>query len=120
MSFASISELADSIKANANILEEYLKTNNLPPPSFDVNGPTNITIPTNELKVLKARGAVVSAAQELRNLVLGPTAVLMSIDVSSTSQKQSSGSLLIVWEGFECYRPMMCFACKPYIGTKSP
>ena len=87
MSSASISELADSIKANANILEEFLKTNNLPTPSFGVNGPASIPIPTNELKVLEARGAIVSAAQELRNLVLGPTAVLMSIDVSSTSQK---------------------------------
>lgn len=77
-----ISELASIISENTAIVESFFQARGLPFPSYDINGPSAITIPPNE-KASAAHVAVLSATMELHNLMLGPKAVLMSQNVSS-------------------------------------
>ncbi|KAK8066271.1 O-methyltransferase [Apiospora hydei] len=78
MSTNRIVELSSRIAANTTKLNDYLASNNLPAPSFDLNGPTDTLIPKENAELEAARVAVIDDTLELRRLVLGPREYLMS------------------------------------------
>ena len=78
----TISELAAIIADNTAIVNGYLNANNLPTPSFEVDGPAVIPIPSHEASILAAQENVIASTQELHNLMKGPTEMLMGIGVS--------------------------------------
>ena len=79
--FSSLVRLADTIKANALVLDEHLNRHDDPDPPLGVDG-TSISIPSTEKEVLAARDTLLGTVHELRNLVLGPVGILMNIGVS--------------------------------------
>jgi hypothetical protein len=82
MSTSRIVELSARIAENTATLDAYLTSNNLPTPSFNVDGPRDSLIPKSEVDVEKARIAIVEDTTELRSLALGPRDYLMSCSVS--------------------------------------
>jgi len=76
-----IVELAGIIATQTPIVDDYFSSHNIPPPSFDINGPARVVIPASEPAVAEAHAAVVGATKELYNLMIGPTAMLMAISV---------------------------------------
>lgn len=74
-----MSSLVSTLKEKTEEIESYLKTQNIPAPSFEIDAPTTFPLPSQ--KIIAARAAILSATQALHNLVLGPTGVLMGIDV---------------------------------------
>lgn len=79
MSHQRLSELADTISLNAKAVERYLSDNDLPAPSIEAHGPSEITLADEEAAA--ARCTAMGAMHELRCLMLGPTATLMSVEV---------------------------------------
>ncbi|TGJ78458.1 hypothetical protein E0Z10_g10305 [Xylaria hypoxylon] len=73
-----IMELATRIAENTARVNEYLLNQNLPTPSFDVEGPLDTMIPKHEVEVESARVAIIDDTLKLRRLVLGPREYLMS------------------------------------------
>ncbi|RFU32348.1 hypothetical protein B7463_g3998, partial [Scytalidium lignicola] len=73
---ASLTQLAKSILANAQIIEDFLSSNNLPQPSFDVKGPKDFPVGTEHAEIHVARHALIDATRELRNLIIGPVDTL--------------------------------------------
>ncbi|KAI1282907.1 S-adenosyl-L-methionine-dependent methyltransferase [Xylaria sp. FL0933] len=78
MNASRIVELANRIASNTAKINDYLLSHNLPPPSFEVDGPLDTLIPKHELDIETARVAVIDDTLELRRLVLGPREYLMS------------------------------------------
>jgi hypothetical protein len=76
-----IIELAAIISDSTALIDKHFRSNGLPTPSFDISGPTSITIPPHEKEVAAAHLAVIGATKELHNLMLGPAAVVMGITV---------------------------------------
>ncbi|KAL8778382.1 MAG: hypothetical protein Q9213_007437 [Squamulea squamosa] len=76
--FSSLNQLADTIKASTLILDEHLNRHGHPDPSLGVDG-VPISLACNETGALAARDALLTATHDLRNLVLGPVGILMSI-----------------------------------------
>lgn len=77
-----IVELSAVIAEKTKVVDEYFKKNGLPTPSFDLDGPTRITIPPQEKEASDALTAVLSATRDLNQLLTGPTGVLMGTSVS--------------------------------------
>jgi hypothetical protein len=78
-----ILELAQSIQTNTTIVQEYLSSEGLPNPSFDVDAHDISLIPPGAPKyVVTARVAVIDATAKLRNLMLGPRDYLITFSVS--------------------------------------
>ncbi|KAL8949573.1 MAG: hypothetical protein Q9222_004332 [Ikaeria aurantiellina] len=75
---SSLIELADSIRESAAVLDNFYATHEYPRPSLAAEG-IHIPIPSSETETLAARDALLHAARELRNLVLGPLGILMNI-----------------------------------------
>ncbi|KAA8568576.1 hypothetical protein MFRU_012g01210 [Monilinia fructicola] len=73
--------LSNTISEGTAIVNEYFLSHNLPMPSFDVSGPPRVVIPSHEKRVAAAYAEVLRATIELHNLLLGPTAILMSSSV---------------------------------------
>jgi len=80
-----ISELAAIIAENTAIVDEYLASNGLPTPSFEVDGPEVVPIPPQELNVLAAQDKAIGSTLELHELMKGPTEMLMGIGVSHSN-----------------------------------
>ncbi|KAI1801108.1 S-adenosyl-L-methionine-dependent methyltransferase [Daldinia bambusicola] len=78
MASSRIVELATRITTNTAKINDYLLSHNLPPPSFEVDGPLDTLIPKDEIEVESARVAVIDDTLELRRLALGPREYLMS------------------------------------------
>ncbi|KAI1427098.1 S-adenosyl-L-methionine-dependent methyltransferase [Xylaria sp. FL1777] len=78
MATSRIVELANRIANNTAKIDEYLRSRNLPTPSFDVDGPRDTLIPKDEVSIESARVAIVDDTLELRRLALGPREYLMS------------------------------------------
>ncbi|ROW15288.1 hypothetical protein VPNG_02999 [Cytospora leucostoma] len=78
MATSRIVELSNRIAANTAKLNACLVANDLPTPSFDVNGPLDTLLPKGELEAEAARVAIIDDTQELRRLALGPRDYLMS------------------------------------------
>lgn len=81
MSTTRILELSSRIATNTTKLNDYLVSNNLPAPSFDLNGPTDSLIPKENTDLEAARVAIIDDTLELRQLMLGPREYLMSYTV---------------------------------------
>ena len=69
--------LAKQILAKVNDVDDYLDSNNLAQPSFDVDGPVDFKIKSAEVEA--ARIAAIEATMELQDLLLGPTMLLRPI-----------------------------------------
>ncbi|KAI1110206.1 S-adenosyl-L-methionine-dependent methyltransferase [Nemania sp. NC0429] len=78
MATSRIVELASRIASNTAKINDYLLSQNLPTPSFDVDGPRETLIPKDEVSIEAARVAIIDDTLELRRLVLGPREYLMS------------------------------------------
>lgn len=63
----------DLISKNTKELASYIKEHNLPEPSFSVDGPAQVLPATADDRGQNARLALISATQELNDLVTGPT-----------------------------------------------
>lgn len=85
-STSQLIDLAGIITRETEKLDNYLKENGSPQPSFDVDGPANFPKMSEEMK--KSREEVVRATKELGDLVAGPTENIrwMAWDVSQTFQ----------------------------------
>ncbi|OCL08126.1 S-adenosyl-L-methionine-dependent methyltransferase [Glonium stellatum] len=69
MSSSRIAVLASTIEQNTRVLDEYLRKNGLPSPSFDASNPPDLVLPED---IMKAKGAALEAMDELEGLLLGP------------------------------------------------
>ncbi|KAI1380114.1 hypothetical protein F4677DRAFT_405889 [Hypoxylon crocopeplum] len=78
MEDSRILELSVRIATNTAKVNDYLATNNLPQPSFDLNAPSQSLIPFSESEVAAARQTVLHDCVELRDLMLGPREYLTS------------------------------------------
>ncbi|KAI8626344.1 S-adenosyl-L-methionine-dependent methyltransferase [Xylariaceae sp. FL1651] len=88
MSISRISELAARIATNTAKVNDYLVTNKLPVPSFDVDGPSESAVPKDQYDIEAARTAVIDDTQELRRLMLGPREYLWSKEHNELSARQ--------------------------------
>ncbi|KAM7218255.1 S-adenosyl-L-methionine-dependent methyltransferase [Rhypophila decipiens] len=68
----TISKLSETIFRNVKVVDSYLKANNLPPPSFDVDGPAVMEVGPDGLHVEDAKNKAIAAAMELVDLLVGP------------------------------------------------
>ena len=66
----SLTKLADEISAAASVIDGYLTKNNIPKPSFDVNGPPVLP---NDPEVQKAKIQMQEALMNMKDLLLGPS-----------------------------------------------
>jgi hypothetical protein len=98
--------LAQTITRETEILDRYLKENDLPYPNFDVEGPSDF--PRLPDDISRARHEVVRATTELRDLTVGPTETLrwMAWDVSLPPPGQRPLGVhrrpVLVWRSFLC------------------
>lgn len=83
-----ITLLSSRIATNTSKLNDYLEANGLPTPSFEVNGPSQSSVPSSEPEIEAARIAIIDDTQELRRLVLGPRDYLMSNRVSESGRDE--------------------------------
>jgi hypothetical protein len=72
MAVAHITELASAITENAKIITDYLSSKNLPAPSFDVDGLSELPISPADGDAYVARSKLVAATKELHDLTVGP------------------------------------------------
>lgn len=66
-----LTQLAEDISRNTSVIVEHLKSNNLPQPSFDVDGPSH-PIPNTDERLSEARHALIEASKALHALAVGP------------------------------------------------
>lgn len=90
-SHQSLIKLAKSILENSKIIEDFFSSNNLPPLSFDVNGPKTFPVRIEHAEIYDTRNAVIDATKELRDLVIKPKDTLdwMLVNVSIKSAHQA-------------------------------
>ncbi|KAK4216229.1 S-adenosyl-L-methionine-dependent methyltransferase [Rhypophila decipiens] len=88
LSTSHIVELANRISANTAIIDNYLETHNLPPLSFNVDGPTNDWIHDAQPEMAAARDAVIDDTEELGRLVTGPRDHIMNSTLHRLSAYQ--------------------------------
>lgn len=74
-----IQELATTIAANTEKIDHFLTTEKMPTPSFDIDGPQTLDLPSD---LQKSRDLVIDATTELKELLQGPKELLMSNPVS--------------------------------------
>jgi hypothetical protein len=67
-----IGELAEEISLTSKIITEYLAIRGLPPPSFDEDGFTELSISPADTEAYTARSKLVAATKELHDLAVGP------------------------------------------------
>ena len=77
MSSSMITELTTIVQANTAKVDGYLQERGLPFPSFDVDGPVDFKIETDEIQ--EARNAAMEASLELYDLLLGPSMCLRPV-----------------------------------------
>jgi hypothetical protein len=73
MTTPSLTELAAQISSSAATIEKYLKTNNVPAPSFDENGPPSLP---HAPEVAEAKMQLLQSLSDLTNLTRGPAEML--------------------------------------------
>lgn len=71
----SFTKIAQTILHDAATLDDYIHINNLPPPSFDVNGPARTLYTSKES--INAHASLVTNTHKLHHLVQGPAAAWM-------------------------------------------
>ncbi|KAJ5092932.1 hypothetical protein N7456_008793 [Penicillium angulare] len=72
-----IVELAQHIQQRTSDIDNYLLQNDLPTPSFDEDGPTDLNL--SSVEMAKARSDVLEATLELHDLILGPAMCLLPV-----------------------------------------
>ncbi|KAF7937469.1 uncharacterized protein EAE98_001783 [Botrytis deweyae] len=77
MAQPTITELAAIISANTAKIDNYLSSQGLKPPSFDVAAPTEPLVPSNAPELEAARSELIDATLMLHDLILGPKEYLM-------------------------------------------
>lgn len=70
-----IAKLASLINTNVSSLDAYLKSNNLPTPSFAADAPVTLDIKSSEINNAKVQA--VDACIELLDLLQGPVSCMM-------------------------------------------
>lgn len=83
---SKIAELSSVIARNTARVDEYIRSHNLSPPSFQVDGPVDLKLPE---EVEEARVAAIDASQELNDLLRGPIALVRPVVSLSQSTNQS-------------------------------
>lgn len=76
MASIRITELSSSIAENSRVIIGYLTSKNLPAPSYDVDGLTELSISPADKEAFAARSNLIAATKELHDIVLGPKEVL--------------------------------------------
>ncbi|KAK8055194.1 hypothetical protein PG993_000421 [Apiospora rasikravindrae] len=71
--------LGENIVKNATIISQYLKSQNLPQPSLEVDGPTTLLPNDSPQCVRQARQDLLSAALQILNLTTGPSEYLPNL-----------------------------------------
>lgn len=94
-----IVELATLISQNVAKLDEYLKTNGLPGPTFDIETPFVNNFPE---EIGSLRNAVLEANLELSELLLGPKETFVEYQVGNSF---SSLSFLLLITEVACTNP---------------
>ena len=79
MSSSRVSHLSEQIATNVARLHGYWKSHNLPFPSFDIDGPVDVSISTDHAEIEAARIAAIEASMELQDLLQGPMLSLRPI-----------------------------------------
>jgi hypothetical protein len=79
MESTRITELAAIISSNTAKVNTYLKSNNIPSPSFNIDAPLNLGIPKEATEIDNARRLALAATIELQDLLQGPTACLRPV-----------------------------------------
>ena len=69
-----IAELAALIQAHTTIVDEYISSQGLPSPSFEVSMPAQLQLPET---IVASSNAVIEATDELHSLMLGPVGFLV-------------------------------------------
>ncbi|KAI1452634.1 S-adenosyl-L-methionine-dependent methyltransferase [Annulohypoxylon moriforme] len=89
MSPPRIIELATRIATNTTKVSDYLASNNLAQPSFDINAPLYGILPKDATEIETLRQSVLSDTAELRDLMLGPRDYLFSFIHNSLLPQQA-------------------------------
>lgn len=76
-----------SLSANVERVVKHMHLNNIPEPSFDVDGPQELRFQAEEIEA--ARISAIETSMEIQDLLLGPTMLLRPI-VSPIQQDQNS------------------------------
>lgn len=76
MSTSRIIRLAQLISSQTSLIDQHLRDNNLPEPSFDPDGPTE-PIQNETPNIQKAKTDVIEATIELRQLLEGPIKLVL-------------------------------------------
>ncbi|KAM0797379.1 O-methyltransferase [Usnea florida] len=79
MGTTRIAQLAALISSNTAKVDLYLKSQGLPPPSFDVDAPNDLGIPPQATDIDDARKAALEASIELQDLLQGSTSLLRPV-----------------------------------------
>ena len=74
-----IAELSAIISSNTSKVDEYLKAQGKPSPSFDVDAPGDLGIPPEAVEIEQSRKAALEASLELSDLLQGPTSLLRPV-----------------------------------------
>ncbi|ERF73025.1 hypothetical protein EPUS_07119 [Endocarpon pusillum Z07020] len=79
---ASFTDFAETISANARIIDEFLNSNStIPRPSFAPDGPIGFPCPPQITPIHAAREALLDASKKLYQLALGPLESLFELAV---------------------------------------
>lgn len=70
---STLTALATRIAKSAELIDSFLKENQLSEPSFEADGPKNFPVTDKNPDILAARDELIDCTQELRDLVVGPT-----------------------------------------------
>ena len=68
----SLTELAKSILEDAQTIDSFLSSHNLPQPSFAADGVKDFPVGTDHADVHAIRHRLIDATKELRDLIIGP------------------------------------------------
>lgn len=72
LEICSLVDISERISSNTKFLQHFLKTNNLPTPSFQVDTPTEFPNPENERTVDLIRETLLADTRSLFDLIIGP------------------------------------------------
>ncbi|KAL8882994.1 MAG: hypothetical protein Q9192_007483, partial [Flavoplaca navasiana] len=72
-----MTDLAELIRTNTEIVNRYFLDRNIAPPSLEVSSPSRIII--DDERAAKARFTVLAAMHKLRCLILGLSEAMMAI-----------------------------------------
>lgn len=88
----SLTELARSILEDAQTLDIFLSSHNLPQPSFAADGVKDFPVGTEHAEIHIIRHRLIDATKELRDLIVGPkdTIKWMIMNVSNLNSENPS------------------------------